>query len=494
MSLIKLAKKEKEKEKEKLKEQKFKPQKHQISAVKKFEKSKSEIFFHGLGSGKTLTSIMAGERTPGNKLVLTPASLAHNFRKELHKFNISDQNYKLVSYEKFRRNPDKFIDKYKPSMIIADEFHRANNMDSLTGDSLRKARLKTKKFIGLTGSLAQNRPSEIGELLHTATGKPVLGNNQEEFDKKFIKNRIIKPGLFGRFIGIKPGAIEEPKNLDKFKTIADQYISTFAGDEEYKKHLPIVERDVVRIKMDKPQQKIYDYTFGKAPAWVKFKIRHNMPTSKRESVNINSFLMGSRQASTAIQPFGVQSSTPKLNAVLHDLEHGIKTDKNFKGVVYSNFLEGGLLPLGEKLKKHNIPYGSFTGQQTHSERNSMIHDYNKGKLKVLLLSQAGGEGLDLKGTKYLGIMDPSWNPEKTEQVVGRIARFKSHEMLPENERKVIVKEYLSEPKLGLLGKIKKVFKPETHAIGTDEYIRNRSLEKKNLNDKFTNILKGMSNV
>jgi superfamily II DNA/RNA helicase len=179
-----------------------------------------------------------------------------------------------------------------------------------------------------------------------------------------------------------------------------------------------------------------------------------------------------------------------MNAIMHDIESGIKKDKNFKGVVYSNFLESGLHPLAERLKKRKIPFGSFTGEQSNEERNQMVNDYNKNKLKTLLISSAGAEGLDLKGTKYMGLMDPTWNPERTNQIIGRTARFKSHEMLPENERKVIVKQYLSEPRLGLFGKIKKVFKPDTHALGVDEFILNRAKEKSDLNQQFTNALKG----
>lgn len=477
MSLVKLAL------------EKGKLQTHQKSAVKQLQSSKSLIAYHGLGSGKTLTSIEAGEKNPGAKLVLTPASLQHNFKKELHKFNVSDKDYHTVSYERFRRNPDHFIEKYKPKMIIADEFHRAQNSDNVLGETLRNSRLKVDKFIGLTGSIAQNHPSEIASLLHTATGKPVLGT-EKQFRQYFIKERKVGPGLIGRLMGRKAGVVEEANHLNKFKEVTDKYIHTFSGDEEYMKHIPKVEKSVIRVGMDKPQQKVYDYTFGKTPAWVKFKIRNNLPPSKREAANINAFLIGARQASTATQPFGGTTSTPKLNAVLHDLEQGIKRDKNFKGVVYSSFLEGGLNPLADKLKRHNIPYGSFTGQQTNAERNAMVHDYNKGKLRTLLISPAGGEGLDLKGTKYIGLMDPSWNPEKINQVIGRTARYKSHEHLPEAERKVIAKQYLSEPQMGLLGKIKKIFKPETHSIGVDEYIYNRAQEKQSLNEKFTRVLQG----
>lgn len=468
---------------------KIQSQPHQEEAVNQLEKSKSLIAYHGLGSGKTLTSILAGEQTPGSKLVVAPAALLHNYKKELHKFNVSDKNYHLVSYETFRRNPNKFIDKYKPNMIIADEFHRTKDSATLTGDTLREARLRVPKFLGLTGSIAQNNPTEIASLLHTATGKPVLGT-EKEFKSTFINERKVKPGLIGRLMGRTPGIVEEPKNLGKFKDIASKYIHTFKGDEEYMKHIPKVEKSIIRIPMDKEQQKVYDYTFGKVPSWARFKIQNNLPPSKRESANINAFLIGARQASTATEPFGGQHSTPKINAVMKDIESGLKSDKNFKGVVYSNFLEAGLNPLSNQLKKRNIPYGSFTGEQSNEERNQMVSDYNKGKLKALLISPAGGEGLDLKGTKYMGIMDSAWNPEKINQAIGRAARFKSHEKLPESERKVIVKQYLSEPKLGLLGKMKKFFRPNTHAIGVDEYIYNRAKEKEDLNRRFTEILEG----
>ena len=471
--------------------QEIKAQQHQKSAVKKLNESKSLIAYHGLGSGKTLTSIIAGEKTPGTKMVLAPASLLHNYRKELHKFNVPDTDYKLVSYERFRRNPDHFVDKYKPSMIIADEFHRTKDPDTLIGDTIRTVRPKVKKFIGLTGSIAQNHPSEIGDLVYNATGKPILGRNKQEFKQQFIRDKVVKPNLLGRLLGNKPGSIEEAKHLDKFKKATEPYVHTFSGDAEYAKHIPEVKEEVRRVMMNDEQEKYYDYAFGKTPAWVKYKIKHNLPPGKRESVNLNAFLIGARQTSNSIEPYGGSVHTPKMDAVLHDIEHGIKTDKNFKATVYSNFLDAGLNPLSRRLKKHNIPYGMFTGQQTNADRNQMVHDYNKGKLKALLISPAGGEGLDLKGTKFMGILDQSWNPEKTRQAIGRAARFKSHESLPENERKLKVVQYLSEPQLGLIGKVKKFFKPDTHAVGVDEYIHNRAQEKENLNKQFTDILKGM---
>jgi SNF2 family DNA or RNA helicase len=468
----------------------YKLQEHQNDAVKQFNKTKSQILFHGLGSGKSLSSIAIGEQDPSeSKLVLTPASLSHNYIKELKKFNVPLDNYHLVSYEKYRLNPDFYLSKYKPKMIIADELHRAQNESSLTGDTLRYSRSKVNKMLGLSGSIAQNSPTEIASLLHTVAGKPVLGT-EKEFRANFIKEHKIGPGLIGRLMGRKGGTIQEAKNLDKFKELASPYINTFSGNEDYNKHLPKVEEEIKRIGMSKEQQGYYDYAFKQAPGWVKYKINHNLPLNKRESVNLNAFSIAGRQISNSVEGYGGSTHTPKIDAIMSDIQQGMKKDKNFKAAIYSGFLESGLDPIARKLKKRNIPYGMFTGEQSKEERNQMVTDYNKGKLKTLLISPAGGEGLDLHNTKMMGIVDQSWNPQKTLQAIGRAARYDSHKSLPEEERKLKVIQYLSEPRLGMFGKIKRYFNPNIHKIGIDEYMRNRSMEKQQLNDQFTNVLKG----
>ena len=78
------------------------------------------------------------------------------YKKELTKFNIPDKNYHLVSYEKFRKSPQSFIDKYKPELLIADEYHRTRTPGSLTGDVMRDVRPKVNRFLGLSGSISNN--------------------------------------------------------------------------------------------------------------------------------------------------------------------------------------------------------------------------------------------------------------------------------------------------------------------------------------------------
>lgn len=464
-------------------------QKHQSEAANKSTKTTGIIFNHGLGSGKTFSSILAGEKDPGSKLVVAPASLVENYSKELRKFNVKGDNYNIVSLETFRKNPELIVKKFKPSVLIADEIHRSRDEDTLTNEAFNKVRPKIKKFIGLTGSMLSNKPSEIVPLVNLAAGGPVF-RDIKSFDNDFLTHQKVRPGFLARtFLRAKPGEVTKPKNLDAFKKMVTPYIHSFSGNEEYLKHIPKVNKEVVHTTMSKEQQSYYDFANKKLPLWMRYKIANNIPPSKQEAVKLNAFLSTSRQISNSISSFGGKDITPKMHSMVHDIRHGIKHNPNFKSVTFSNYIDAGLKPFSRELTRNNINHAIFSGEESQEARTKIIKDYNRGKLKHLLLSPAGFEGLDLRGTRLMQKMEPDWNPERSNQAIGRTARYMSHDYLPEKERNVTVKEYISDPRLGLMGKIKRFFKPDTHSNGVDSYIRNRANEKAELNKAFLDKLK-----
>lgn len=464
-------------------------QPHQESAAKKLQKSPGLIIYHGLGSGKTFTSLLAGEKIPGSKLVVPPAALKGNYAKEINKFEAHHPDYHIVSLETFRKRPHDFIKKYKPNLLIADEVHRARNEGTASYEALSEARQHFPKFLGLTGSPISNDPGELANLVQLAAGKPVVGD-AKHFTQHFVRDFEQRPGLLGRLVGIKPGLKREPKNLDELKARIGPYVHSFAGDAKYIKHVPSVSKELIHVPMDDSQKEYYDFVMGKLPWWSKYKIAHDLPPSKSEAAKLNAFLGAARQVSNSPASFGGPEVTPKIRRIVHDIESGLGEDPNFKSVTYSNFLESGLNPVAKRLSHKGIKYGLFTGEQSDQERDAAIKAFNSGKLRHLLVSPAGAEGLDLKGAKLMQIMDPHWNPEKTKQVIGRGARFKSHEHLPEAERKLLVREYLSEPPRSLWTKVKHFFSNKPiHQPGVDQYIYNRAEEKARLNEAFLNVLK-----
>ena len=63
---------------------------------------------------------------------------------------------------------------------------------------------------------------------------------------------------------------------------------------------------------------------------------------------------------------------------------------------------------------------------------------NGEKIKVVIVSRAGSEGLDFKNIRQTHILDPWYNLNRQQQIVGRSIRNLSHCLLPFNERNVEV--------------------------------------------------------
>jgi hypothetical protein len=67
---------------------------------------------------------------------------------------------------------------------------------------------------------------------------------------------------------------------------------------------------------------------------------------------------------------------------------------------------------------------------------------NKGIAKILLISRAGGEGLNLKEIRNVIIMESNWNAATDEQIIGRAIRKFSHKNLPQQDQNVRVFRFM----------------------------------------------------
>ncbi len=65
-------------------------------------------------------------------------------------------------------------------------------------------------------------------------------------------------------------------------------------------------------------------------------------------------------------------------------------------------------------------------------------------IKVFMITSSGSEGINLKNTRYVHIMEPYWHPTRLEQVIGRARRICSHTNLPIDLQTVEVFIYLME--------------------------------------------------
>lgn len=440
------------------------------------------VVAHGLGTGKTLTSIAAQDRLGVPATVVVPAALRANYEKERAKHLTGEkQPIDLVSLQMAARQ-EKLP---KTKLLIADEAHRARDPATSTFKALRDT--KAEKRLLLTASPFYNSPHDLAPLVNIAAGERILPNEKAEFENKYVANRSVSPGILGRLRGLKPGVVQElnPRSAKGLKKIYDKWVDYQPGGTE---GFPSVTREDVDVPMTPEQLQVYDTMIGKAPAWVSAKVRKGLPPSKAEATQLNNFLTGARQASLSTRPFvqeGAKSHASKIDKAFEHLQKEFETNPESRAVIYSNFLSGGIQPYADRLREAKIPYGEFTGEIPKAVRDQLVRDYNEGKTKVMLLSSAGGEGLDLKGTRLIQMLEPHWNQEKLKQVEGRGIRYGSHAHLPEDQRSVRVQSYrATRPPRGILQRVG-LGKP---GGAVDEYLSSRSQEKEQLNEQFRKLL------
>jgi hypothetical protein len=101
-------------------------------------------------------------------------------------------------------------------------------------------------------------------------------------------------------------------------------------------------------------------------------------------------------------------------------------------------------------KKNFMParYSMITGETRLSPNNDfevkgLTSDDNKDghKIKVILISKAGSEGIDLKFIRQVHILEPWYNMNRIEQIIGRAVRNFSHKDLPFEKRNVEIFMY-----------------------------------------------------
>ena len=120
-------------------------------------------------------------------------------------------------------------------------------------------------------------------------------------------------------------------------------------------------------------------------------------------------------------------------------------------------------------------------------------------IKLFLITSSGAEGINLKNTRFVHIVEPYWHNVRIDQVIGRARRICSHEDLPEELRTVQVFLYLSvftekqkTDKNSIEIMIHDVSKIDKTSITTDQSLYEIAQIKDNINQKILKSIKETS--
>ena len=494
----------------------YSPRPHQIKAVNKLlENNGKMIMVHDTGTGKTSSAIYGYElqRHLGRVkkvVVITPAGLRENFAEGgVAKFTNSTyviarrptevdptKDYNIVSYETFRQDPVGIMQRSGADMIIADEFHRNRNTQTGVYQSLMAARPYAKSFIGLTASFINNNPSEIASLLSVSENNPAL--TAREFKQKFTQTVGLSRGFTGtskKLVGIKDEAGFAKAVYPKVDFVAT---SDIPGND-----MPRKQVTDVSVPMSDEQYRLYSLALKKLGPVKEYITRRDPNISVKDAEQVFMQIGQARQVANSVgmgrkdvTPEQSAERTPKVKKLLDDTVTHLAEKPDNNVVLYSNLVNGGIDVLTAGLKTRGIAPALFIGKGTEvgdnhvteKSRQQGVRDYQDGKKRVIVISGAGAEGLNLPSSTAFFALDGNFNPERILQAEARARRLGGQAQRKPEDRVVDVRRYQSavpvSERPGFFGRLVGRQPEQT----TDEWMYGVARVKKQTSTQFTDTL------
>ena len=377
----------------------------QRKVVRHMNNHRSLLVIHGTGCGKTLTAITASQcyldRYPRRSVVFVgPTSLISNFKKEMKTYGVRNpEKYELYSYDavlnKTKKNrPLRLNNK----MLIVDEVHNMRNVKSMKTKEVMRLAFESQKCLLLSATPFVNYIRDFMPLINMLHGRMVLGTPTQ-----------LKDGEVEQTI---PTNDLTADNMNTLRTLLQgkiDYVARTDGPEFPRR---------IEHNMDVPMTMDYYRRYER--------LLEGDDILEMIFRNPRKFWNGYRRA---VNVAGGEYFSRKIEASVPIIKRG-------KNVIYTNWLKYGVEPITTVLEYENISYRVFSGSVSKKQREKIIKDFNNDQFQTLIITKAGGEGLDLKGVNSIIVMEPPWNDAGLQQIVGRVIRCNSHVHLPPSRRKV----------------------------------------------------------
>jgi superfamily II DNA or RNA helicase len=379
-----------------------------------------------MGLGKTLQTLAwlawQKERNPKNPkpcLVICPASVLHNWRREANRFTpgmkvlvlesgaarhnlrkqIPQHDIIVTNYALLRRDLDE-LQKFQFRAVILDEAQFIKNPGAQVTQSVKQ--LKSEHRLALTGTPLENRLTDLWSIVDFI--QPNYLGNQEKFTEVY-----------------------EPKgeNAECSQRIARKKLSAKLRPlllRRLKKHVAKDLPDRIEQRRDcdlgEEQRKLYLAELRRSREQVMKAVAEK--GLNKSKMHVLAALTRLRQICCHPKLVGNDCPSGKTETLFELLDSLVAEGQ--KVLVFSQFVQ--MLQLIEtECKERQIPTHMLTGQ-TKNRQEVVAAFQNDPNASVFLLSlRAAGTGLNLTTASYVVLYDPWWNPAVEAQAIDRSHRI-----------------------------------------------------------------------
>ncbi|WP_281975975.1 DEAD/DEAH box helicase [Halobacillus litoralis] len=368
-----------------------------------------------MGLGKTVQTItyLLHEKKQGlmtePAIIITPASLVYNWKKEIEKFapglsvqiltgdptmrqealaNAPTKDVWITSYPLLRQDIDAYKDQKFHAMVL-DESQAIKNETTKTAVAVRS--IKAKHRFALSGTPIENSLQELWSLFRT-----------------------IMPGFFTskkKFTQLKPEKISlmtRPFILRRMKTEVLDELPDKIDTVQYSE-LTREQKEVYLAYLERIQDDIQETIATKGIQRGKIEILAGLTRLRQICCHPSLFLENYEGQSGKLEQ--LKELTSELKAGGHRL------------LIFSQF-SSMLTLMHNELAKTGLDAFYLDGSTKSEKRMEMVEAFNEGEKDAFFISlKAGGTGLNLTGADTVILYDLWWNPAIEEQAAGRAHRI-----------------------------------------------------------------------
>lgn len=379
-----------------------------------------------MGLGKTIQAITAASWLADHArlkkvLVVCPASLKHQWAREIEKFTShpvqiiqgavenrrvqyrADALFYIVNYELVLRDLTVISESLKPDLLILDEAQRIKNWRTKIASTIKL--ISSRYVFVLTGTPLENRIEDLYSLLQV------------------VDVRVLGPlwrCLLDFHVTDERGKVIGYRNLSELRQRISPVMlrrnRSLVSDQ-----LP----DRTEVRLDIPmtdvQQDLHDSAMSTAGRLAH--IAKRRPLTPGESNKLMAALQQARMACNAAGLVDKETEgSPKLDELSRLLEE-LCLQSNRKVVVFSQWAM--MTEMVESLVR-SLGLGSVRlhgGIPTHKRGELMDKFQHDDAVQVFISTDAGGVGLNLQSGSALINLDMPWNPAVLDQRIARIHRL-----------------------------------------------------------------------
>ena len=357
--------------------------------------------------GKTIEALAyIKEQDLRQTLVICPASVLYKWQDEITKWCGWDSQVILTGKAKINPDMRVLIMSYaimvkriyelrdiEFDMIVADEAHYIVNPKARR--SVAYGMLSGKRKLFLSGTPFLNRPIELFNILHHIN--PLRWQSYWAYAQRYA-------GAEKKTIWTKGGQrqvwdVNGATNLDELKEKISPIVLR-RTKREVLTGLPDLVR--TKISIDISNKREYNQAKLDLKNWMKSNGKEGT-TNALSKLNVLRQIIG----------------RGKVNAAVELAEEAL-LNPDRKVVLYAHHRE-----VVDMLKEALLPYGvdTIVGDDSNTKRANTVNKFqNFAHPRVLVISSAGGEGIDLYRADTMIVVEREWNAGKESQAEGRLHR------------------------------------------------------------------------